>query len=184
MTTTDQLQLAPIPASIDNVADWEAIAQQIDSEAGLPTVVTPELLAGMLGSAVRLLFEADAAKDMNLLRGTFTDQVIAQCQRNVGSLQGGHPTSAVVHLIGAPRVDGHPVLRAHLSVQVQGVDGGQSVNSQFWDLQLGAQATVGQPNCPHCGAPIANGHLICEHCGTDVRGVVEVHLVVNRLELY
>lgn len=98
----------------------------------------------MIGSAVPLLFEADAAKDMNLLRGTFADAVIAQSQRNTGCLEGGHPTSAVVHLVGAHTVDGHCLLRAHLIIQVQDADGSQRVARQFWDLQLGAQVTVGQ----------------------------------------
>jgi hypothetical protein len=184
MTSTGQLQVSPIPASIDNVEDWKEIARQIASESGLPTVVTPELVAGMIGSAVPLLFEADAAKDMNLLRGTFTDPVIAQCQRNAGCLLGEQPISAVAHLVGVHKVDGHPALRAHLSMQVQDADGNPSVNSQFWDLQLGAQVTVGQSQCPNCGAPIAKGELICGHCRTDVRSVVEAPLVVSRLELY
>src|ERR1039458_6254791 len=101
MTTAEQLQLSPISASIDNVEDWKEISQQIASMAGLPTVVTPELVSGMIGSAVTLLFEADGAKDMDLLRGTFTDLVIAQCQRNAGGLQDGKPISAVAHLVGA-----------------------------------------------------------------------------------
>jgi hypothetical protein len=184
MTTTEQLQLSPVSASIDNVEDWKEIAQQIASAAGLPTVVTPELVAGMIGSAVTLLFEGDAAKDMSILRGTFTDMVIAQCQRNAGGLLGGQPLAAVVHLVGAHMVDGHPVLRAHVAVQVQSSDGTRGVDNQFWDLQLGAQVTVGQATCPNCGAPIAKGELICGHCQADVRSVVEVPLVVSRLELY
>jgi hypothetical protein len=184
MTTTEQLQLAPISVSIDNIEDWEAIAKQIASAAGLPTVVTPDVVAGMIGSAVTLLFEADAAKDMDLLRGTFTDLVIAQCQRNAGDLLGGKPISAAAHLVGAHMVDGHPVLRARVSVEVQNADGSRRVNNQFWDLQLGAQVTVGQANCPTCGAPIVKGELICGHCRTDVRSVVGVPLVVSRLELY
>lgn len=184
MSASEQLQLSPIPASIDNGTDWQAISQQLDSEAGLPTAITPEMVAGMLGSAVPLLFEADAAKDVNLLRGTFSDPVIAQCQRNLGCLEGGTPTSVAVHLVGAPMAEGHPALRAHLSIQVQDAAGAQRVDSQFWDLQLGAQTTVGQSTCPNCGAPIVDGHLICQHCGADVRSVVEVPLVVSRLELY
>ncbi len=184
MTTTDQLQVAPIPTTIDNAEEWDAIAQQIASESGLPTVVTPELVRGMIGSAVPLLFGADAAKDMNLLRGTFADPVIAQCERNAGCLQGEKPISATIHLVGSHMVNGHPALRARLSAQVQGIDGDQSINRQFWDLQLGAQVTVGQLQCPNCGAPIAKGALICEHCRTDVRSVVETPLAVIRLELY
>jgi hypothetical protein len=184
MTSTQQLQVSPIPASIDNVGEWEVIARQIASESGLPTTVTPELLVGMIGSAVPLLFEADAAKDMNLLRGTFTDPVIAQCQRNAGSFADEQPISAVVDLVGAHMADGHPVLRARLSIQVQDADGSRSATNQFWDLQLGAQVTVGQSQCPNCGAPIATGELICGHCRADVRSVVEAPLVVSRLELY
>jgi ribosomal protein S27AE len=184
MTGTQSPQLTAIPVSIDNGGDWQEIAGQISSEAGLPTVVTPELVEGMIGSAVPLLFAATAAGDMDLLRGTFADQVIAQCQRNSGSLAGAQPTAAVIHLTGAPMIDGHPALRVHLAVQVHGAADGESVSSQFWDLQPGAQVTVGQPTCPNCGAPIASGALICGHCGTDVRGVVKMPLVVSRLELY
>jgi hypothetical protein len=184
MTAGQHLQVAPIPASIDNSGDWGGITAQIASETGVPPVLTPEILVGMVGSAVPLLFEADASKDMNPLRGTFADTVVAQCQRNAGCLEGEHPTSAVVHLVGAHMVDGHCLLRAHLVIQVQGADGDQGTARQFWDLQLGAQVTVGQPNCPNCGAPIATGTLICEHCQTDVRSVVEVPLVVSRIELY
>jgi hypothetical protein len=184
MTSTQQLQLAPIPVGIDNVEEWEAIATQIASETGEPTVVTPELIVGMIGSAVPLLFAADASKDGQLLRGTFTDLVIAQCQRNAGCLLGQRPVSAVVDLIGAPRVASHTALRAHVAVKVEDADGGRSVNRQVWDLQLGAQVTVGQTTCPSCGAPLAKGELICGHCGTDVRSAIQVPLAVSRLELY
>lgn len=184
MTGTQSPQLTTIPVSIDNAADWQEIAGQISSEAGLPTVLTPELVQGMIASAVPLLFAADAAGDMDLLRGTFADRVIAQCQRNSGTLAGAQPTSAVLHLAGAPMIDGHPALRVHLSVHVQSAADGEGVSSQFWDLQPGAQVTVGQPVCPNCGAPIASGALICGHCATDVRSVVKMPLVVSRLELY
>ncbi len=184
MTDTQSPQLTTIPVSIDNCADWQEIAGQLSAEAGLPTVLTPELVQGMIGSAVPLLFAADAARDMDLLRGTFADQVIAQCQRNSGSLAGAQPTSAIMHLAGAPMIDGHPALRVHVAVQVQDAADGESVSSQFWDHQPGAQVTVGRPICPNCGAPIASGALICGHCGTDVRGVVKMPLVVSRLELY
>ena len=184
MNATEQLQLAPIPVTIDNVKEWEGIAQQIASETGEPTVVTPELIVGMIASAVPLLFAADASKDVNLLRGTFTDPVIAQCQRNVGCLVADRPVSAVVDLVGAPRINGHTALRAHVAVQVRNADVSRTVNSQVWDLQLEAQVTVGQSTCPSCGAPLGKGELICGHCGTDVRSVTKVPLVVSRLELY
>ena len=184
MTTAEGLKISPVAATIANPGEWEAIAKQIALESGLPTPVTPGILAGMVGSAVPLLFEADAARNTDLLRGTFADPVIAQCQRNVGSLLGETPLSVAVNLIGAHLVEAHPTLRVHLPIEVKSADGSESVNSQFWDLQLGAEVTVGQATCPNCGAPIAQGVLICEHCQADVRSVVKVPLVVSRLELY
>jgi hypothetical protein len=184
MTTGQQLQTAPIATSIENVDAWSEIAAQFASGMGVPPAVTPEILLGMIAGAVPLLFEADAAKDMNPLRGTFADTVIAQCQRNAGCLEGQRPSSAVIHLVGAHMVDGHCLLRAHLIIQVQAADGRETTARQFWDLRLGAQVTVGQPSCPNCGAPAATGALICEHCQADLRSVVEVPLAVSRIELY
>jgi hypothetical protein len=177
-------ELAPIHAAIDNPADWETLNQEIVSLTGVPSAVTPDAIAEMIGSAVPLLFEADRTGKADLVRGTFTDQLVAQCRRNPGSLSGEQPLAAGVHLVGAHVTDGHPVVRAHLTIEVRRPDGSQGVNRQFWDLQLGAQVTVGQGTCPNCGAPIGQGELICEHCHTDVRGVVEVPVVVSRLELY
>jgi hypothetical protein len=184
MTPTQQLDLSPISTAIDNVDAWPGLAQQISARAGLPTELTPELICGMLGSAVPLLFAADAAHNVDLLRGTFADPVIAQCERNAGQLAGARPFSAAVHLVGTPVANGQPALRTHLKVEVQTADAAHGVSGQFWDLQLGAQAVVAQATCPNCGAPIAGGHLICEHCGTDVRSVVSVPLIVGRLEIY
>ncbi len=184
MTPSEQLRHSAIPASIDNVEEWDGIAQQIATEGGVPTALTPEVIAAMIGSAVALLFEADDTKDMNLLRGTFADRVIAQRQINAGCLQGARPTSAVIDLVGVHMADGDPQLRVRVLIQVQGLDASASVTSQFWDLALGAEVTVGQASCPNCGAPIDQGELICEHCGADVRSVVKAPLVVSRLELY
>lgn len=184
MTTTSQLQISSIPASIENAGEWQEIAAQVASESGLPTEVTPEMLTGMIGSAVPLLFEADATRDAALLRGTFTEPVIAQCQRTAGRLEGQRPVSVAVRLVGAHMAEGHPVLRAHLAIQAQQADGTEAISNQFWDVQLGAGVTVGQTSCPNCGAPIAEGELICSHCQADVRAVVQVPLVVSRLELY
>lgn len=184
MAATTQLQISPIPASIENADDWKEIAQQIASEAGLPTEITPETVAGMIGSAVPLLFKADASRETDLLRGTFTEDVIAQRQRTVGSLRGEQPVSAAVSLVGAHMAEGDPVLRVHLTIQALEADGTECITRQFWDVQLGDQVTVGKPTCPNCGAPIAKGQLICEHCQADVRSVVQVPLVVSRLELY
>lgn len=184
MSSTEQSQLAAIPATIENEAGWERIAQQITAEGGTPTTLTPATIAGMLACAVPLLFAADAARDMSPLRGTFADTVIAQCQRNAGSLEGGQPASVRAQLVGTHLAEGHPTLRAHLTIQLHGASDGQSASNQFWDLQLAAQATVAQSGCPNCGAPLATGELICAHCGADVRTVVAVPLIVIRLEIY
>jgi uncharacterized protein (UPF0212 family) len=184
MTTVEQLKASPVTTAIANPGEWEAITKQIAAESGLPTAVTPAILTGMIGSAVPLLFEADAARDMDPLRGTFADAVIAQCQRNAGGLLGEQPVSVVINLIGAHMVEAHTTLRVRLAIEVKSADGSESVNSQFWDLQLGAEVTVGQATCPNCGAPIAQGALICEHCHADVRTVVKAPLVVSRLEMY
>ncbi len=184
MTTGEQLRLSAIPASIDNVEEWDGIAHEIAAEAGVPTALTPEVIAAMIGSAVALLFEADETKDMNLLRGTFADRVIAQRQINAGCLQGAQPTSAVIDLVGVHMADGRPQLRLRVLIEVQGIDGSASVTSQFWDLELGGEVTVGQASCPNCGAPIDRGELICAHCRADVRSVVKLPLVVSRVELY
>jgi ribosomal protein S27AE len=184
VSVTDERGIAPIPASIDNPGDWEVLANQIQVGTGMPTVVTPELIVGMIGSAVPLLFAADAARNPNLLRGTFTDPLIAQCALNLGQLMGRQPLSVAAHLVGSRVVDGNPVVRAHLSIQSHGPDGATSSQNQFWDLQFGGQVTVGNPSCPNCGAPIGQGELICGHCHTDVRSVVDVPIVVSRLDLY
>jgi hypothetical protein len=184
MSATDQALLSPLSASIDNVEDWEVVTQQITRSTGLPVGVTADAVLGLIRTAVPLMFEAQRAKNMNLLRGTFSAPVVAQCQRNAGCLLAGRPTSAVVHLVGGRADGGEAVLRAHVSIQGQAADGTQTLDRQFWDLRLGAQVTVAQPACPNCGAPIPGGELICGHCGTDVRSVVAVPMVVSRLDLY
>jgi ribosomal protein S27AE len=184
MSATDQVQIAPVPASIDNPGDLEVVSAQITAQTAIPAVVTPEMIAGMVGSAVPLLFAADGARNLNLLRGTFADPVVAQCVRNAGDLMGEQPESVTVHLVGGRVDDGHPVVRAHLCIQARDPNGNPIAQNQFWDLEFGGQVTVGQPNCPNCGAPIATGELICGHCHTDVRSVVDVPIVVSRLELY
>lgn len=184
MSAIEEREIAPVPATIDNAADWDVLANQIMVATGMPTAVTPQMIAGMVGSAVPLLFAADSARNLNPLRGTFSDPVVAQCARNAGTLMGAHPQSVVVHLAGSRVVDGHPVVRAHLSIQATGEDGNPAPCQQFWDLQFGATVTVGQPSCPNCGAPVGQGELICGHCHADVRSVIDAAIVVSRLELY
>ena len=184
MSATGQLAIAPMPATIDNEADWEVLANQIAAGAGMPTVVTPEMIVGMVGSAVPLLFAADAARNLNLLRGTFSDPVVAQCMRNAGTLMGASAHAVAIHLAGSRVVDGSPVVRAHLTIETAKPDGSPTRCQQFWDLQVGGHVTVGQPDCPNCGAPVGQGELICGHCHADVRSVVDVPIVVSRLDLY
>jgi len=184
MSPTGHLGIAPVPATIDNAADWDVLANQVAVGTGMPTVVTPEMIVGMVGSAVPLLYAADAARDVNLLRGTFSDPVVAQCTRNAGALMGALPTAIVVHLAGSRLMDGHPVVRAHLSIQADDPRGNPTTCRQFWDLQFGGQVTVSQPSCPNCGAPVGKGELICGHCHADVRSAVDVPIVVSRLDLY
>jgi hypothetical protein len=184
MSATQQLSVAPVPASIDNAPEWQVLADQITRGTAMPPAVTPDIIIRLVGSGVPLLFAADGAGNANLLRGTFSDDVVAQCTRNTGVLAGARPVEVVVHLVGSRVVSGHPVIRTHLTIQAQDPAGRPAALHQFWDLQCGGQVTVGQATCPNCGAPIDAGELICEHCHTDVRNVVDVPLVVSRLELY
>jgi hypothetical protein len=179
-----QLQLAPVPTSIENPDDWDTIAAQITHGTGLPLGVTPDTLVAMVGSAVPLLVAAQSAGDAGLLRGTFADPVVAQCQRFGADLLSGTPDATVVHLVGGRTAGGHPVLRVHVVIHGAGAGGEPTIDRQFWDVQVGADVTVGKHACPNCGAPIGPGELICGHCRTDVRVTVQVPLVVTRLELY
>lgn len=182
MSASERQKVSPVPATLESPQEWPETAARIASLAGVPTTVTPEMLGEMIGSAVALLYAADGSRDMGLLRGTFADPVIAQCERNAGGLQGERPTSAVIRLVGVRTVDAHPTLRVHLSIGVTG--GTQTVSGQVWDIEVGGDATVGRPDCPNCGAPLPAGGLTCGHCGSDVRTVVNVPLLVSRLELY
>jgi ribosomal protein S27AE len=179
-----QLQLAPVPASIDNPGDWDTIAKQITDETGLPFTVAPDAVVAMIGSAVPLLVAAQAAGDAGVLRGTFADPVVAQCQRGGVQLLAGSPDTTLVHLVGGRVVAGRAVLRVHLVMHGAGAEGLPTVDRQFWDIQVGGDVTMGQRVCPNCGAPVDPGELVCGHCRTDVRVTVQVPLVVTRLELY
>jgi hypothetical protein len=184
MTSIDSVDCPPIQATFDNPDDWPAMADQLGGSAGIPTALTLETVGGLIGCAVPLLFSADRSGDASLLRGTFVDQVVAQCQRNLGCLRGDRPVSVTVHLVGTPVRSGGPVLRVHLSIATQGADGGPGATSQFWDLLIDPTVTVGAHDCPNCGAPLAVGHVVCEHCHADVRTAVQVPLAVGKLEIY
>lgn len=178
------LELAQVPASIDNPGDWDPIMQGIARQTGLPPTITADAVLGMVRGAVPLIFQAECAGNVDVLRGTFADPVVAQCRQNLGSLLRGRPEAAAVHLVGGRVTDGDPVLRVHVLITGQGPGGDPTLDRQFWDLRFGGRVTVGRQECPHCGAPLPHGELICDHCGTDVRSTVDVPLVVSHLELY
>ena len=78
MTISDVPQLATVPVVLDDPEDWNDIAQQLAAVSSIAGAITPELLTMTVGSAVPILFAADRSGDADILRGTFSDQVIAQ----------------------------------------------------------------------------------------------------------
>ncbi len=182
--TSLQVAFPPVPTTVDNPDVWDEITSEYSAAAGVAPAVPLDAVAAMVGSAVPLVFAADASGDAGLLRGTFADPVVAQCERFAGSLGGATPESATVHLVGAPVRNGQPRIRIHVLVAARSVGGSESMTGEFWDLQLDGSATVGALQCPSCGAPVAPGALVCSHCRTDVRSAVRVPLLVDRLERY
>lgn len=176
--------LQTIDARIVNPELWSALEAQIAHATALPPAATPEALATLISGALALLYRADADGDADPLRGTFSDSVVAQVSHNPHSLLGARPTAASIEWVGARMAGEHPVVRAHVSIEVELPGGAGSVQRQFWDLQLGGQVTVAPPACPTCGAPLAAGEVVCNHCGTDVRESARPDVVVTRLELY
>lgn len=176
--------LTPVAGSFDNAGDWDVITQPITRASGLPMPVSPDALLSWVTSAVTLVSEARASGSMDLLRGTFAAPVVAQCRLNADGLLGGRAQSVEVHLAAARILDGHGMVRLHLAIHSTRPDGSAAVDRQFWDLQLSGETAVAQSSCPNCGAPAAGGALVCGHCGTDLRSVVDVPLLVTRLELY
>ncbi|MHB8220382.1 MAG: zinc ribbon domain-containing protein [Acidimicrobiales bacterium] len=177
-------ELAPIPVTVENPDTWNELSAQLSAAEGMPTRLSLELLCGMVGSAVPLQFAANATGSTDLLRGTFTDEVVAQAHRSVGHLEDARPVAASVRLVGVPIRDGRPELRVHVKVSAVAAGGTKVVFGEFWDLRSDSQATVSQAQCPACGAPLGMGQLICDHCHADVRTVVSVPLSVARMELY
>jgi hypothetical protein len=175
----------PITASIENPQDWASISATLAHGSGTPPAITPDSLAAVVGRAVPALFAADASRDTAGLRGLFTDQVIAQCLRTMGCLGGARPRSASVHLVGQlPSTAGHPVIRAHVMIDVRDAEGREIVERQFWDFQLGAQLTVAASACESCGGPVRAGDVFCVYCGHDLRGLAAVPLAVCALKFY
>jgi hypothetical protein len=177
--------IAPIPASVDNPESWAAIADLLTEETGNPPSVTPESLAGLVARAVPALFAADAARDTSCLHSLFAAQVIVQCARRAGYLSGATPRSASVHLVGAPPGEaGHPIVRAHVTIDVQDPSGTEAVERQFWDFEIRTQMTVAESGCESCGAPAQARDVFCRYCGHDLRGSSTVMLAVCALKLY
>jgi len=174
----------PIAARLGDPDDWPAIAGQLTRATGLPVAVDADALTAFVAGALALLYEADRSGDAGPLRGSFADPVVAQVQRNAHSLGGATPTGVTITLAASRVIDGHPVIRTHLAVAVHTPTGLPAVQRQFWDLQLGGQATVAAPACADCGAPLAPGELLCHHCGADARLLAHPPVLVARLEHY
>jgi len=184
VTMPPQARLSPVAVSVDNPEDWADIIRQLARGTGEPSTVTLDVVTATVGSAVPLLFAADSSGDMDLLRGTYSTDVIAQCGRNTGSLDGGHAVAVTLRLVGAPKRNGDRTLRVHLLIETDSPGGTRQSNGQFWDFTFDAQVTVGRTSCTNCGAPLDGGQLVCDHCHADVRRTAEAPLVVSRLELY
>jgi hypothetical protein len=177
-------QLPSIQVTVDNPEVWAEIALHFATRTGTPLSSDLAALTSLVASGVTLLFEADATGSVDLLRGTFSDQLVAQCERNLGCLHGDRPTSAMVHLVGVPESTREASIRTRVMVAVTELDGQSGMRSQFWDLQADVSVVVGTSTCPNCGAQLQPGQLICGYCSTDVRRSLQVPFVVTKLEMY
>ena len=106
--TSPPVAYPPVPTTVDNPDVWREITSEYAAAAGVTPAVPLDAVAAMVGSAVPLVFAADASGDADLLRGTFADPVVAQCARFAGSLDGATPESATVHLVGARSATASP----------------------------------------------------------------------------
>lgn len=177
----------PITLTLENPEEWPKLAEQIEARTGMPPTSDPEEIVGMAALAVALVYQCDADGDFGRLRGTFTDDVVAQCERNHGCLMGARPLPGTMELIGAGYNDtGDPAVRVRVAITVQSDDSGPPRPSTvFLDLQLGAEVTEESTSvCKNCGAPLAHGQLVCSYCGSDMRTVMRVPLAVCNLELF
>lgn len=184
MTDSFGTEIHPVPVSITNPADWGDISRTLSEKSGVPSTVDLDSLTSMLSGAIALLFEADRVDDIDLLRGTFSEQVIAQCQRYQGYLEGGRPLSANTYLIGVPNNAINPCIRVRNTITDETTNSESHTVEQFWDLEVNRQTLVGLSSCPHCGAPMKLGELICKYCHTDVRMNITAPLLVVKLETY
>lgn len=174
--------------TVTNPQAWEQIAHDIELRTGVPPAASLEEVAGVVSSAIALLYSADASGDMDVLRGVFSDPVVGQCERNRGCLQGAVPApGGQLTLIGAPyRDNGEPVpgvrVRAEFPVTTQ--SGSALPSGLFMDAEFGARVTMpAARTCSNCGAQLGSGELLCSHCGADMRTEVSTPLAISRLLL-
>ncbi len=184
MTYADPGELTAIPTTVENPGEWSQIYQELSAAHGVPPAVTVDAIAAMVGSALPIFFHADATRGIDIMRGTFSNQVIAQCGAHLGCLGGARPTSALVRLIGAPARRDPPVLRVRVVARTVTPEGNDGTNSQFWDIEFDSETVVSKGACPNCGAPLAAGQLVCSYCHRDARTKVQVPLLVNRVQIY
>ena len=180
--------ITPLHMAVTNPQAWEEISHDIELRAGVPPDATVEQVAGVVSSAVALLYSADADGHMEALRGVFSDSVVGQCARNRGCLQGAVPASGgQLTLIGAPyRDNGDPVhgVRVRAEFPVTTTAGTTLHSGLFTDVELGSQVTVSvASNCTNCGAPLRTGEILCSYCGADMRAEVSTPLLITRLQL-
>jgi hypothetical protein len=174
---------AGMPIAVENPEDWPRIASVIERRTGTPPVVELPVLVRFLGDCIARLFEAEKEHNPEMLRGSFSDEVIGKLLHLSLHVPGWTAVAADVLLIGAPEGLEHVVLRTRARVQARGEDGQTSVHEQFWDLAMGdLTTTVGATSCPNCGAPLPKGALACAYCHTDTRSTAHVPLQVVRLE--
>ena len=184
MTDGGAAGLSAIPIEVENPDEWSEIYRELSAMHGVPPALTLDAVTALVASAVPILFHADATHSVDVMRGTFSNQVIAQCGAHLGCLLGVTPTSALLRLIGAPARRVPPVLRVRIIARTIAPQGHDVKISQFWDIEFDSETTVSMGTCPNCGAPLAAGQLVCSHCHSDARAKVEVPLLVNRLQIY
>jgi hypothetical protein len=156
---------------------------------GVPPNATVEEVAGIVSSAVALLYAADAAGDMEVLRGVFCDPVVGQCERNRGCLEGAVPApGGQLTLIGAPyAANGDPIcgVRVRAEFPVTTPAGTTLPSVLFMDVQFDSRVTLSAAhNCSNCGEPLGRGEILCSHCGADIRTEVSTPLAISCMQLF
>jgi hypothetical protein len=174
--------------TVTNPEEWDAVAHNIEMHTGVPPNATIDEVAGLVSSAVGLLYAADASGEMESLRGVFSDLVVGQCERNRGCLEGAIPgPGGRLTLVGEPyREDGDPIraVRVRADFPVTTPAGRTLPGGLFMDVEFGSNVTVAAArNCSNCGAPLQPGELVCSHCGADMRAEVRTPLAIGRLQL-